>query len=656
MGWNEIKQEFLAYADRTKQIRSLSSPWLEEGTNAESYGMILAENFKRIGHLAEINRSMIQRIIEPLVCSTEPLDQETVDAVIALDEELMNASSLSAIDLAMADELAERLARDAGEKEDEYYSIQMLDKKIDDSYLMMTQIKRTATAGVLEDLYRQRGIRAFETLMDYLPEEKFAGLDPESRRCVLVNLRYGAVLFETLGVLPAKMARRRIEILDRALAVSEDEFYHRMVPEYDWRYHFFRIYEYYCKTDARMLDEGERLKIAEAADRLVELYCSDEPFFRQIRSFREVSGFRMIAYYQAGKISRREFQEQIYDLIRNRDPRDFSKEGFTTNLYFPVMYSRSLDFLHLSEQERRRVIDIYRASVAYVFNAPKQGMLVRILDSYIQLLLEFHELPGGPTFLEMCMSTMAAIHPPTYIHSRMVAQLARCLTQKALEIAPERFLGVQGCETVEQVAEHRDSILDYAYHAALCHDIGKIPMIDTIFIYGRSLMNVEFDMIRLHPSTGAAAMKKHASTREYADIAMGHHLWYDGSQGYPEQFDPKNSPHRVFIELTACADCMDAATDDVGRSYKKGKTFDEYIDEVREGAGTRYASWIADLLERPELREKLQELLEKKRREIYRDTFMLLKEVNDYGIDLVAMDMEDSEEMRISRKEADGLY
>ncbi|MEE3409241.1 MAG: hypothetical protein VZQ95_07620, partial [Erysipelotrichaceae bacterium] len=84
--------------------------------------------------------------------------------------------------------------------------------------------------------------------------------------------------------------------------------------------------------------------------------------------------------------------------------------------------------------------------------------------------------------------------------------------------------------------------------------------------------------------------------RSFVDIARGHHKWYDDSAGYPEDFSLKDSPFEPLVDIVTVADCMDAATDSIGRSYNRGKTLDEYIDEVRAGSGTRYAPWLADIL------------------------------------------------------------
>lgn len=122
---------------------------------------------------------------------------------------------------------------------------------------------------------------------------------------------------------------------------------------------------------------------------------------------------------------------------------------------------------------------------------------------------------------------------------------------------------------------------------------------------------------------------KYESTKKYVDVALGHHKWYDDSRGYPEEFVTHKSPVKGVIDLVQCADGLDAASDSVGRSYNRGKTYDEYIEEVREGSGSRYAPWLYELLSRPEVKKDIESILSEGREKHYRYTYRLLKSVQD---------------------------
>ena len=70
---------------------------------------------------------------------------------------------------------------------------------------------------------------------------------------------------------------------------------------------------------------------------------------------------------------------------------------------------------------------------------------------------------------------------------------------------------------------------------------------------------------------------------------------------------------------------MDAATDSIGRSYKGSLSLDSFLEEVKAGAGTRYAPWLTELLSREDVYKDVRRLLKKERPQVYRNTYYLLR-------------------------------
>jgi response regulator RpfG family c-di-GMP phosphodiesterase len=209
----------------------------------------------------------------------------------------------------------------------------------------------------------------------------------------------------------------------------------------------------------------------------------------------------------------------------------------------------------------------------------------------------------------------------------MVAQISRCIADCAIETCPEHLTGVLGTQSPEEVKERKEELLAFIYHAALCHDFGKLSIIDTVFVYGRNLLDMEFDLIRTHPRTGYDVLRKHESTRDYADIALYHHRFYNDSAGYPDDCLASDSPLKPVIDIVHIADCLDAATDPVGRTYRSSKTLETVIREFENGKGLCYADWVTDLLADEELQNRLRRYLSEGRRDNYRMTYFLLRDM-----------------------------
>ena len=626
-----LKEDLCGYVNRLEQIRKLSSPGLEGLSTASAYSYVLRENFKRIGKLAEENRAFINDVLNPFLESGEKLDEETVETILQANDDLLNAMEAETIDLPIASMLTDRLYEDSEKKNEQDYHIMMLDKEIETAYLLFNMTKRALSSEQVSETFRRNGLNALEALLKYLDKDVFAALSPESKECVIIDSRYGASLYEYMDASETELILHHNKTVERALEIAHDPFYREQLPDYEWNYHIFRAYDYLAQVDASCLDEATRKKIADYSEKYMEMWRTDPEYYSEYSEYVEIERLRLRNQYIAGNIPRQEYLEKALEIFKNRDPYAYTSAGFITNIAVPAEYIHFLEEEDLNEETLANADNLYRSALSYIFRMPKMGLLSGTLEHYSQMLMEFREFPGTISFEKMGLRSLAALHPPTYIHSRMVAAISRVLAGYLYDSDPELFSSVQERGDADD-AQYKEMVLDYTFHAALCHDFGKLMIIDTIFVYGRKLLDFEFDLIKSHPNIGCMLLSGHPSTAAYADVAKGHHVWYDCSHGYPEGFNTFGSPVKTVIDIVLVADCMDAATDTVGRSYNRGKTLDDYIEEVVKDAGSRYAPWAPALLKNETVKKKLEDMLENERMQIYRETFELLSKVNERGM------------------------
>ena len=138
------------------------------------------------------------------------------------------------------------------------------------------------------------------------------------------------------------------------------------------------------------------------------------------------------------------------------------------------------------------------------------------------------------------------------------------------------------------------------------HDAGKLFFLDTINLYNRPLFPEEFARIQLHPLMGWQLLSKHPSTQPYADAALYHHRWFDEKGGYPADVSYGGCGNAILYQIITCADCIDAATDSVGRAYGAGKSMDEMIVDLRGNAGRMFNPMLVDLFASPILRRRVE--------------------------------------------------
>lgn len=194
------------------------------------------------------------------------------------------------------------------------------------------------------------------------------------------------------------------------------------------------------------------------------------------------------------------------------------------------------------------------------------------------------------------MQLIVCRQPTTYIHSLMVKEIASYITRSVIKHNPELFIGVLGYEDISEVKEHETELISYAENCGLLHDVGKCKVVEVINKQSRSLTDEEFHLIRRHPLMGPELLHRDKDFAAYYDVMLGHHKSYDGRSGYPKNFDNTGTANRLIIDIITISDCIDAATDMLGRNYTKGKNFQALAQELKEGAGVRYNPVVVEYI------------------------------------------------------------
>ena len=621
------------YIDRITEIRSLSTPSLSGISNAEDYSTRLRENFTRIGLLASENRSFLDDTLFPLIRSDRKLSDMESDDLNDFCDKFLNAEVMEALDPVITSMVADRLADDSKSKGEFQAQISNLDIQMSTIYTIMNITERITEYPEISMEYRRKGFDLGNYFISLRQHDRFRSIpDAESREIVLTNARFTSAFYENLCGDPDQNSND-IRLLEESLAISEDPFYKPLVPDFDWGYYRFRMLEYYAETtdycNSRGFNSAQLSQICSRTEELWELWHDDPDQYGEYDKEELLQLFLVRNRFLAGKMTEDEYLNELFILYGKRDKSDYEIGSAAENVLTPAEIMCVFEHRHLTEADKTLIGEIYNDIVNYVFLMPNSGALSFMLEYISYFLQHFIEIPEGVHFEDIMLDLLAAFHPPTYVHSNMVAHFTACLAGHLIDSDPELFTGVCGLGNVEEVKAGRDKIIDFAYHAALCHDAGKLFIIDTVFVYGRRLEDMEFDLIKTHPKMGAAILSRYASTASYAEIALGHHRWYDNSKGYPEGFNTSDSSLKTVIDLVTCADCLDAATDTIGRSYSHGKTIDEFITELEEGSGTSYAPWLAGLVSREEVRADLEYLLKEGRERNYRNTYHLLKDVHE---------------------------
>lgn len=136
--------------------------------------------------------------------------------------------------------------------------------------------------------------------------------------------------------------------------------------------------------------------------------------------------------------------------------------------------------------------------------------------------------------------------------------------------------------------------------AGLLHDIGKIGTYEAILDKPGKLTDEELHIMRQHPVKGAEILAPIKQLKEIIPAIRHHHEFYDG-KGYPDGLKGESIP--LMARIMSVADAVDAMTAD--RPYRKGKSMDTIIEELKKGSGTQFDPKIVEIfLKNPVLVQK----------------------------------------------------
>lgn len=181
------------------------------------------------------------------------------------------------------------------------------------------------------------------------------------------------------------------------------------------------------------------------------------------------------------------------------------------------------------------------------------------------------------TMVELLLNTLCAGDPSTARHSRRVADLTDVVGATfGMGREPRARLRV----------------------AALLHDLGKLDgQLQPILKSHHRLDEGERTRVRDHPNESADILLPLEVVHPgISRIVESHHERWDGA-GYPQALSGEAIP--LESRIITVADVFDALTEP--RSYKGSISPEAALEEIREGAGSRFDPEVVARLDRPEV-------------------------------------------------------
>ncbi len=166
-------------------------------------------------------------------------------------------------------------------------------------------------------------------------------------------------------------------------------------------------------------------------------------------------------------------------------------------------------------------------------------------------------------------ATVEVKDPYTAGHQRRVADLSRAIAQE-IGFSNDRIIGI--------------------HMAGMIHDLGKLSVPAEILSKPTQLTDIEFSLIKVHPSSGYDILKGIDFPWPIARIVFQHHERINGS-GYPQGL----AGEEILPEakVLAVADVVEAIAS--YRPYRPALGIDKALEEIEKNRGILYEAEVVEV-------------------------------------------------------------
>lgn len=343
----------------------------------------------------------------------------------------------------------------------------------------------------------------------------------------------------------------------------------------------------------------------------------------------------LICFYMAHRFETNYTSEELVEIfmdgIRNLNASHQVKEQLDIKQLMETMEAFSLALQTLGEENPESVkstMQCWNDYLEYLLKQPySKGMAQQINQTiyhYIVPLMKY--MDDVDDIFKSLLNITVFRQLQTAIHSLMVGRSANLIMQCIIDKQPQILVDAKLFSTIKEVKTNKEELLSFVSKASLVHDVGKLLCTQVINMQYRRLIDIEYETIKFHPNSSSTILSDIPSLSIYHDIAIGHHKSFDGTFGYPKEFDNTASPQRILIDLIRICDSLDAATDTFGRLYAAPKSFQTVLKEFQMLKGTSYSDVLVDFIsEHEDVQHQLENLLEEEREQVYVEMYHIIK-------------------------------
>lgn len=416
-------------------------------------------------------------------------------------------------------------------------------------------------------------------------------------------------------------AGEKIRRVKQTLQILQDKYYQEKEPGLPWERYIFMTHRQMADSISYNRDDVMSAEDVESVMESVYIVYQtrlQEAAEKKMRApIQAAFSYDSILYY-CGLSTLDTLLTQMEQLMDTAVLSDFSYENMYGLISLPAHYCQYLSQYPERIPARKEYIEsLYRRILDYVEvfpNAPENEHLFLFLR---QLANHFVETEDSISYGEFLLKLLVRFAPDIYVQSYIVGRAAAVFCGIILEEEPSFFDDMEEIRAVGDLEKKRRVVQDYAMHAGLFHDAGKINFMNFYTRTGRQWFAEEYEMTRLHTVVGNLCLAGRESTRRYAPVALGHHSWYDGSRGYPDSYKRLESPCRQMVDVIGLMDWIENVTDAQYLFTGVKMTFGEAVRTAVSMEGKRFSPLLTVRLQEEQIAAEIKRAFEEGRREAW---------------------------------------
>lgn len=419
-----------------------------------------------------------------------------------------------------------------------------------------------------------------------------------------------------------KSTSEKIHLVKYTLQILQDKWYQEKAPDLPWSRFIYLTHLQMAASISRSREKA--MTPQDIADVMESVYVVYGQQLAQAKAHgqnppvKTTFSYDSINYY-CGLDTLDGLLRKMERLMDEADGNDHSAEGIYAMISLPAFYCNFLRENPEKLPEREEYLDgLYRRASEYVDRFPQPDENETLFYALRQLMLVFVETKNSITYGALLERLLVRFMPETYIHSCTVGGTAAVFCSILLAEEPDFFDDIGSIRCITDFRQKEDAVIDFALKSGLYHDIGKIGFTNLYARIARQWLADEYAMARLHTQLGEGRLANQSSTKAFAPIALGHHSWYDGSDGYPETYVRLECPCRQMVDVIALMDWLDNVTYTTHLYTGIRMTFEEAVREAVRLGGTQFSPLLTGRLADKAIAQKLADAFKDSRRDACR--------------------------------------